>query len=113
MLPALSLLLLAPLAARAAECYAQSNGSNCVDLTQLKAHQYAWCSVNWNYYHGDFIGFTDSNGHTAWIGKIGNFQSEADCEFSYNSIIETCFGSRNGGSWTAGGVSLNIDFCDW
>ena len=47
------------------------------------------------------------------IGKIGVFPNAATCIEAYNQIVNQCFGQRNGGSWTWGGVSLNINFCQW
>ncbi|KAJ5833632.1 hypothetical protein N7474_001943 [Penicillium riverlandense] len=96
----------------AAECYYQSGGTNCVNKAELQNHARRWCDVHYSLIDGNWDEFHDSQGNTALLGKIGNFESSADCQAAYANIISECYGTKNGGSWTYL-ASLNIDFCSW
>jgi len=98
---------------QAAECYAQSNAPYCVDLGAITAFAPVWCNANYGSLQGGWTSFPDASGNIAQIGKIGIFPSAAACNFSFNDILSTCYGQRNGGSWTWAGVSLNINFGQW
>jgi len=98
---------------QAAECYFQDGGANCVNGAQLLDFGAAWCAVNFNVLNSNWWGFVDAAGNAALIGKIGNFQNPLQCTNAFDDIVNTCFGQRNGGSWTSAGVSLNINFCQW
>jgi hypothetical protein len=98
---------------QAAECYAQSGGPNCVAKAPLLAFGNGWCNANFDALQGGWSQFPDPAGKIADIGKIGVFPNAATCIEAYTQIVNQCFGQRNGGSWTWGGVSLNINFCQW
>jgi alpha-galactosyl binding lectin len=97
---------------QAAECYAQSGGAKCVNGGALKAFGPTWCNANFASLQGGWTDFPDAAGNIAQIGKIGVFPNPATCIAAFNDIL-SCYGKRNGGSWTWGGVSLNINFCQW
>ena len=97
---------------QAAECYAQSGGSSCVKHDELFGFGPSWCAQNYNVLQGDWWTYRDSRGNTALIGKIGNFANPQQCALAYDEIM-VCHGKKNGGSWSASGVSLNINFCAW
>lgn len=97
---------------QAAECYAQSGGSFCINYDTLRSHASDWCRQNYNTLNGNWNTLTDGGGNVARIGKIGNFENAQVCTDAYNNILG-CHGHKNGGSWTANGVSLNINFCAW
>jgi len=98
---------------QAAECYAQSGGASCVKFDELSAYGKSWCDKNFDTLQADWWRYRDSNGNTALIGKIDNFVNPQQCATAFADIVNGCFGKRNGGSWTARGVSLNINFCAW
>jgi alpha-galactosyl binding lectin len=98
---------------RAAECYGQSGGSPCVNRDELSRYGPVWCGANYNVLNGDWWLYKDSRGNTAWIGKIGSFANTEQCSIAYDNILGTCYGKKNGGSWTASKVVLSISFCAW
>lgn len=99
--------------AQAAECYAQAHGSFCINRDTLKNDASNWCRNNYNNIYGNWWEITDSAGNVGRIGKTGAFQNAQRCESAYNNIVDSCYGHKNGGSWTADGVTLNINFCAW
>jgi len=98
---------------QAAECYAQAGANNCVDGPQLLDYRQEWCALHFNELNGNWWQYQDAAGRIAFIGKTGNFQNAQECRIAFADIVNVCYGNRNGGSWTWGGVSLNINFCPW
>ncbi|KAL6818418.1 hypothetical protein GGI42DRAFT_6097 [Trichoderma sp. SZMC 28013] len=97
---------------QAAECYDADVGTFCINADTLRSHASDWCKQHYNTLNGDWTTLTDGGGNVARIGKIGNFENSQVCVTAYNNIMN-CLGERNGGSWTANGASLNINFCAW
>lgn len=97
----------------AAECYSQSGASNCLTRDRLWGVIEDYCDGKWDDKCHNFKDYDEHDFREGFIGSIGKFPSKGACIEAARSIVNQCYGYRNGGSWTYVGASINISFCPW
>lgn len=98
--------------ASAAECFSQGKNGNksCVDNDSLWQFRQYYCNQEWQG-NGGTKDYNANNGFTARFLRTGAFANQQQCWDSTNDIISTCFGRKDGGTWSGSKMELAIRFC--
>ncbi|KAK1253044.1 hypothetical protein MKX08_004231 [Trichoderma sp. CBMAI-0020] len=102
--------------AMAGQCSNHNKGAHrvdCVSKSEISQHGEDFCATHWEDISGTWSNFADSSGHTANIGMIGSFSSNAACKSAFADIVDSCYNGWDGGGWVAYGTLLHINFCKW
>jgi hypothetical protein len=96
--------------ASAAECYTQDGSNRCVDSGSIWPDREDYCNNNWQR-DGNSEAYPANNGFSARFTRTGTFASQEQCWDFTHDIINTCFGRKDGGTWTGSSMEMNINFC--
>ncbi|KAF8068862.1 hypothetical protein FPV67DRAFT_1093836 [Lyophyllum atratum] len=94
----------------AAECYAQGGSHRCADRDSIWNFRSLYCTQEYQGSGGSKT-YNAANGFSAVFSRTGSFVSQQQCWDTTADIIDTCLGHKDGGTWTASSLALNINFC--